>query len=244
LLIEKIIFIVKKILILQPERLHQRWQVRSIGRIIQKLLHLGNSKLIKFYGTRLFLIWYQILNKNRTHVEELMFQKLIQGFDTFHSSVQVGGGILNSSIGIDMLNAEAQKVFNHYDAGSSSNSSSNSNSSISIGRSIYPFELSPIVPVQPNEQQYTQSQQQQQQHASQQQSQSNNNQNNSNSIYSLTAEMLRKMLEYMQQDVSKSLNVLFFRFCYINMKLVLLNVSNRHHVDHEPFRPFLTFMIL
>jgi hypothetical protein len=163
----------------------------------------------------LFLIWYQILNKNRTHVEELMFQKLIQGFDTFHSSVQVGGGILNSSIGIDMLNAEAQKVFNHYDAGSTPNSSSSSNSSISIGRSIYPFELVPIVPVQPNEQQ-PQSQQQQQQ-TSQQQSQSTSNQN---SIYSLTAEMLRKMLEYMQQDVKILFNLIFLLLENLNVIFV------------------------
>ena len=215
----------KKILILQPERLHQRWQVRSIGRIIQKLLHLGNSKLIKFYGTRLFLIWYQILNKNRTHVEELMFQKLIQGFDTFHSSVQAGGGILNSSIGFDMLNAEAQKVFNHYDAGGASASfSANSNSSISIGRSIYPFELFPIIPIQPNEQQNTPSQQQQQQLAQQ----STSNQSNvSNSIYNLTAEMLRKMLEYMQQDVmnNDSLNICCFFTIIMRRTLTFLDTS-------------------
>ena len=86
---------------LQPERLHLRWQVRSIGRIIQKLIHIGNTKTIKFYGTRLFLIWYQILNINKTHVEELMFQKLIQGFDTFHSSTTA-----TTSMGIDLLNAE------------------------------------------------------------------------------------------------------------------------------------------
>lgn len=180
---------------LQPERLHLRWQVRSIGRIIQKLIHIGNTKTIKFYGTRLFLIWYQILNINKTHVEELMFQKLIQGFDTFHSSTTA-----TTSMGIDLLNAEAQKVF-------SSNSSNNndltlnvaalniSNStvlnnnnlniittSLSIGKSIYPFEISPIIPIQPNEQSSLLNQQQ-------------TNYNN------LTSEMLKEMLEYMQQDV-------------------------------------------
>lgn len=180
---------------LQPERLHLRWQVRSIGRIIQKLIHIGNTKTIKFYGTRLFLIWYQILNINKTHVEELMFQKLIQGFDTFHSSTTA-----TTSMGIDLLNAEAQKVF-------SSNSSNNndltlnvaalniSNStvlnnnnlniittSLSIGKSIYPFEISPIIPIQPNEQSNLLNQQQ-------------TNYNN------LTSEMLKEMLEYMQQDV-------------------------------------------
>ena len=169
--------------------------MRSIGRIIQKLIHIGNTKTIKFYGTRLFLIWYQILNINKTHVEELMFQKLIQGFDTFHSSTTA-----TTSMGIDLLNAEAQKVF-------SSNSSNNndltlnvaalniSNStvlnnnnlniittSLSIGKSIYPFEISPIIPIQPNEQSSLLNQQQ-------------TNYNN------LTSEMLKEMLEYMQQDV-------------------------------------------
>ena len=157
---------------------------------------MGNTKSIKFCGARLFLIWYQILNVNRTHVEELMFQKLIQGFDTFHSSVQLGGGIINSTAGIDMLNAEAQKIFN-YDP--SSSFSSNSGSSISIGRSIYPFEIVPIIPVQPNEQQPPHQSQQ-----FQQQQPNNSTNNTSNNIYYLTAEMLRKMLEYMQQDVSFS----------------------------------------
>lgn len=182
---------------LQPERLHLRWQVRSIGRIIQKLIHIGNTKTIKFYGTRLFLIWYQILNINKTHVEELMFQKLIQGFDTFHSSTTA-----TTSMGIDLLNAEAQKVFssnssNNNDltlnvaALNNSNSTvlnNNNNSSniittsLSIGKSIYPFEISPIIPIQPNEQSSLSNQQQ-------------TNYNN------LTSEMLKEMLEYMQQDV-------------------------------------------
>ena len=103
-------------------------------------------------------------------------------------------------MGIDLLNAEAQKVF-------SSNSSNNndltlnvaalniSNStvlnnnnlniittSLSIGKSIYPFEISPIIPIQPNEQSSLLNQQQ-------------TNYNN------LTSEMLKEMLEYMQQDV-------------------------------------------
>lgn len=193
--LETILYIFQKILILQPERLHQRWQVRSIGRIIKKLLHMGNTKLIKFYGIRLFLIWYQILNVNKTHVEELMFQKLIQGFDTFHSSVQLSGGILTSTIGIDMLNAEAQKVFNQYDNSFSSNSSQS-------GRSLYPFEITPIIPLQPNEQMNEISTQTSTSGLSSSSSQQQNqllNQNNQ-SVYNLTAEMLRKMLEYMQQD--------------------------------------------
>ena len=194
--------------------MHLRWQVRSIGRIIQKLINSGNTKLIKFSGTRLFLIWYQILNSNKTHVEELMFQKLIQGFDTFHSSSTV-----NTSMGIDLLNAEAQKVFSNNNSNNNNNNSNNNNNNndltlnvnslnansslniltssstnsntiitaLSIGKSIYPYEITPIIPIQPNEQQ----QQQQQQSSTQQQTNYNN----------ITSEMLKEMLEYMQQDV-------------------------------------------
>ena len=193
--------------------MHLRWQVRSIGRIIQKLINSGNTKLIKFSGTRLFLIWYQILNSNKTHVEELMFQKLIQGFDTFHSSSTV-----NTSMGIDLLNAEAQKVFSNNNSNNNNNNSNNNNNNdltlnvnslnansslniltssnntnsntiitaLSIGKSIYPYEITPIIPIQPNEQQ-----QQQQQSSTQQQINYNN----------ITSEMLKEMLEYMQQDV-------------------------------------------
>jgi len=184
--------------------LHLRWQVRSIGRIIQKLINSGNTKLIKFSGTRLFLIWYQILNSNKTHVEELMFQKLIQGFDTFHSSSTV-----NTSMGIDLLNAEAQKVFSNNNNSNNNNNNNNNNdltlnvnslnansslnilsnntnsntiiTALSIGKSIYPYEITPIIPIQPNEQQSSTQQQ-----------------TNYNSI---TSEMLKEMLEYMQQDV-------------------------------------------
>jgi hypothetical protein len=91
-------------LLIQPERFQQRWQARAIGHLLEKLLHIGNTKSIKLEGTRLFLIWYQILNTNKTSIEELIFQKLIHSFDVFHTQ--------NSSIGLDLMNAEAQKVFN------------------------------------------------------------------------------------------------------------------------------------
>lgn len=102
--LDLLLYTFEKILIIQPERLQQRWQARAIGHLIEKLLHIGNTKTIKIEGTRLFLIWYQILNYNKTSIEELIFQKLIHGFDVFHTQ--------NSSIGLDFMNAEAQKVFN------------------------------------------------------------------------------------------------------------------------------------
>lgn len=220
--LDNVLFVFLKILLLQPDRLHLRWQCRSIGRIIQKLIHIGNTKTIKFNGIRLFLIWYQILNTNKTHVEELMFQKLIQGFDTFHSSNTV-----TTSMGIDLLNAEAQKVFNSVNTNTndltlnvtSLNSTLNpanlltvpsasgasatasgatsanlstqiiTTSNLALGKSIYPYEITPIIPIQPNEQTNLNSS------ASASQS--------SSFAYSssLTSEMLKEMLEYMQQDV-------------------------------------------
>lgn len=219
--LDTVLFVLLKILLLQPDRLHLRWQSRSIGRIIQKLIHIGNTKTIKFNGIRLFLIWYQILNTNKTHVEELMFQKLIQGFDTFHSSSTV-----TTSMGIDLLNAEAQKVFNNINTNSTdltlnvvslnttlnpanllnssssssstisttpTSSSANSNStqiittsSLALGKSIYPYEITPIIPIQPNEQTSLNS---------------SSSTPQSSSYCSLTSEMLKEMLEYMQQDV-------------------------------------------
>lgn len=174
-----------------------------------------------------------------------MFQKLIQGFDTlFHSSlVQMshggGGSLLNTSIGLDMLNAEAHKVFSSFESGggtggggassSSSSSPAHSNSAASLGRSIYPYEIAPLVPINPNSADMLLFQQQtnggpnqalpqstsatpsigdstggqQQQIGSQQ---TNNGQlsglNTANSVYGISAELLRNMLDFMQHDVS------------------------------------------
>lgn len=166
-----------------------------------------------------------------------MFQKLIQGFDVFHSSVvQLSGGqgsILNTSIGLDMLNAEAHKVFSQYDnsitTGSSTSSPAHSSAALSLGRSIYPYEITPLIPQHPNseqqlffQQQGSQGQQSSLQQAEQQiqqqmqTPQSTSSQSNAamsmgaNNIYSLTAELLKNMLEYMQQDVIdvfKKLNI-------------------------------------
>jgi hypothetical protein len=149
---------------------------------------------------KLFLIWYQILNVNRTSAEELMFQKLVQGFEIFSitSSVQTGGS------GIDILSAEAQKIFNPTSSVWSVNNSTD--------RSIYQAEITLLIPPGDQQQQH-QHQQQQQQHA-------NNNNNNSittsmqsqfhfsssqpnqqtNNGPNLTAESLRKLLEYMQEN--------------------------------------------
>lgn len=223
-----------------------------------------------------------------------MFQKLVQGFDTlFHASLVqmshgVGGSLmLNTSIGLDMLNAEAHKVFSSFredlvrqtgavvsggsggtgadpnvtvSSSSSSSSPAHSNSTgTALGRSIYPYEISPLLPMNPNsadmlllfQQQSSSSQSQQMllmQHQQQQQTgsavatsmlgdvsssgqqppgaaqQANSGQigalGNANSVYALTAELLRNMLDFMQHDVS---HIFFIK--YIHLYILILICS-------------------
>uniref|UniRef100_A0A670ZHY1 Ral GTPase activating protein catalytic subunit alpha 1 n=1 Tax=Pseudonaja textilis TaxID=8673 RepID=A0A670ZHY1_PSETE len=69
-----------KILQLLPERIHQRWQFHSIGLILKKLLHTGNSLKIRREGVRLFLLWLQALQNNCSKEQLCMFSCLIPGF--------------------------------------------------------------------------------------------------------------------------------------------------------------------
>uniref|UniRef100_A0A8C9ABF6 Ral GTPase activating protein catalytic subunit alpha 1 n=1 Tax=Prolemur simus TaxID=1328070 RepID=A0A8C9ABF6_PROSS len=70
----------QKILQLLPERIHQRWQFHSIGLILKKLLHTGNSLKIRREGVRLFLLWLQALQNNCSKEQLWMFSCLIPGF--------------------------------------------------------------------------------------------------------------------------------------------------------------------
>ncbi|RUS74694.1 hypothetical protein EGW08_017552, partial [Elysia chlorotica] len=45
--LEAILFIFEKILFLLPEVVHKRWMFHSIGRVIKKLLHPGNSMQLR-----------------------------------------------------------------------------------------------------------------------------------------------------------------------------------------------------
>jgi hypothetical protein len=119
-----------------------------------------------------------------------MFQKLVHGFDTLFNtnSAQVSG---------DMLSAEMQRVF----GGSAATASS---SNFDSSRSIYSFEITPIVPQQANE-------------LLNDDYQSQLNQSNSSAggvggfaagsasggslSLNLTAELIHYMIEFMQQDV-------------------------------------------
>ncbi|XP_042680704.1 ral GTPase-activating protein subunit alpha-2 isoform X1 [Centrocercus urophasianus] len=76
----------QKILQLLPERIFYRWHFRSIGSILKKLLHTGNSLKIRCEGIRLFLLWLQALQTNCTEEQILIFACLVPGFPPVMSS--------------------------------------------------------------------------------------------------------------------------------------------------------------
>uniref|UniRef100_A0A8C2XV64 Ral GTPase activating protein catalytic subunit alpha 1 n=1 Tax=Cyclopterus lumpus TaxID=8103 RepID=A0A8C2XV64_CYCLU len=78
--LDSILFIFEKILQLLPERIQSRWQFHSIGLILKKLLHTGNSLKIRREGVRLFLLWMQALQINAEREQLCMFACLIPGF--------------------------------------------------------------------------------------------------------------------------------------------------------------------
>ncbi|XP_061700793.1 ral GTPase-activating protein subunit alpha-1 isoform X2 [Syngnathoides biaculeatus] len=78
--LDSILFIFEKILQLLPEKIQSRWQFHSIGLILKKLLHTGNSLKIRREGVRLFLLWMQGLQSNAQHEQLCIFACLIPGF--------------------------------------------------------------------------------------------------------------------------------------------------------------------
>ncbi|XP_051864944.1 ral GTPase-activating protein subunit alpha-1 isoform X6 [Pristis pectinata] len=83
--LDSILFIFEKILQHLPERIQTRWQFHSIGLILKKLLHVGNSLKIRREGVRLFLLWMQALQHNCTEEQLLIFACLIPGFPALQS---------------------------------------------------------------------------------------------------------------------------------------------------------------
>ncbi|XP_053794210.1 ral GTPase-activating protein subunit alpha-2 isoform X2 [Vidua chalybeata] len=84
--LESILFLFEKILQLLPERIFYRWHFRSIGSILKKLLHTGNSLKLRCEGIRLFLLWLQALQTNCGEEQILMFACLVPGFPPLPSS--------------------------------------------------------------------------------------------------------------------------------------------------------------
>ncbi|XP_061897833.1 ral GTPase-activating protein subunit alpha-2 isoform X7 [Entelurus aequoreus] len=84
--LDSILFIFEKILQLLPEKIYNRWQFHSIGSILKKLLHTGNSFKIRCEGIRLFLLWLQTLRDNCAEEQFLIFACLVPGFPAVPSS--------------------------------------------------------------------------------------------------------------------------------------------------------------
>uniref|UniRef100_A0A674PC42 Ral GTPase activating protein catalytic subunit alpha 2 n=1 Tax=Takifugu rubripes TaxID=31033 RepID=A0A674PC42_TAKRU len=76
----------QKILQNLPEKIYNRWQFHSIGSILKKLLHTGNSFKIRCEGIRLFLLWLQALRDNCAEEQFLIFACLVPGFPAVPSS--------------------------------------------------------------------------------------------------------------------------------------------------------------
>ncbi|KAL2099141.1 hypothetical protein ACEWY4_005621 [Coilia grayii] len=84
--LDSILFIFEKILQLLPEKINSRWQFHSIGSILKKLLHTGNSFKIRCEGIRLYLLWLQALQSNCAEEQLLIFACLVPGFPAVPSS--------------------------------------------------------------------------------------------------------------------------------------------------------------
>lgn len=72
-----ILFMLEKILIYNPELIKKRWQFYSITFVMQKLLHINNTWIIRQEGVRLFVIWYQILCDESNVELQTIFASLV-----------------------------------------------------------------------------------------------------------------------------------------------------------------------
>ncbi|KAH9496143.1 Ral GTPase-activating protein subunit alpha-1 [Bulinus truncatus] len=118
--LEAILYIFEKILFLLPEIVHKRWMFHSIGRIIKKLLHPGNSLQLRNQGVRFFLIWYQSLQENASEECHQMFINLVPGlredvasdYNSMSDSILAEGvgGIIAASEITAILPNQAEKV--------------------------------------------------------------------------------------------------------------------------------------
>uniref|UniRef100_UPI00398E82FF ral GTPase-activating protein subunit alpha-1-like n=1 Tax=Pristiophorus japonicus TaxID=55135 RepID=UPI00398E82FF len=85
--LDSILFVFEKILQLLPEKINSRWQFHSIGSILKKLLHTGNSVKIRCEGIRLYLLWLQALQENSSDEQLTLFACLVPGFPAVSSRI-------------------------------------------------------------------------------------------------------------------------------------------------------------
>ncbi|XP_050302652.1 probable Rho GTPase-activating protein CG5521 isoform X3 [Anthonomus grandis grandis] len=75
------LWILEQVICLLPELIHRRWQLHSLGRMLTKLLHTGNSMRLRRQGIKYFLMWYQALNENAPDYVHKLFASLVPGFN-------------------------------------------------------------------------------------------------------------------------------------------------------------------
>ena len=71
------LWLLSKILCLLPELVQRRWQCHSLGRILAKLLHYGNSVKLRREGVKYFLLWYQALGDNAREAKLQFFRSIV-----------------------------------------------------------------------------------------------------------------------------------------------------------------------
>ncbi|CAB0040590.1 unnamed protein product [Trichogramma brassicae] len=78
--LEQALQLLEKVLTLLPELLNRRWQVHSLGTILQRLLHPKNSYKLRRQAIRYFILWYQALGENAPEHIHQLFTCLVPGF--------------------------------------------------------------------------------------------------------------------------------------------------------------------
>ncbi|KAG7202596.1 hypothetical protein KM043_009788 [Ampulex compressa] len=84
--LEQVLQLLEKVLTLLPELLNRRWQCHSLARMLQKLLHPGNSWKLRRQAIRYFILWYQALGENAPEHIHQMFASLVPGFPPLQPS--------------------------------------------------------------------------------------------------------------------------------------------------------------
>ncbi|KAK4884388.1 hypothetical protein RN001_000659 [Aquatica leii] len=104
--LENVLWILEQILSLLPELLHKRWQIHSLGRILAKLLHYGNSLRLRRQAIKYFLMWYQALDENAPDYVHEMFAGLVPGFTSSNVLMQNNGSIFHDTVQFPVQPAE------------------------------------------------------------------------------------------------------------------------------------------
>lgn len=95
--LECALWILEQVLALLPELIHKKWQLHSLGLILAKLLHPGNSLKLRRQAVKYFLMWYQALNDNAPKCVHDMFAGLVPGFVHQNLSMKTSGSVFHDT---------------------------------------------------------------------------------------------------------------------------------------------------